>query len=186
VDEYEVRRFLAREYPRLVAGLTLVCGSRAAAEDAVQEALARAWERSERGLRIESLPAWVATVSMNLARSGLRRRIAERRARARLASRGEASTVPDLGWASVEDRVDLDRALSRLSRRQREAVVLRYYLGMPVLEIAEVMRVSEGTAKTLLFRARGTLSRVLIPGQDDEGHGTRTDGSEEANNHAGR
>jgi len=48
--------------------MTLVCGSMPAAEDAVQEALARAWERSERGQDIGSLPAWVTTVARNLLR----------------------------------------------------------------------------------------------------------------------
>jgi RNA polymerase sigma-70 factor (ECF subfamily) len=72
------------DYPRLVGGLAAICGSRAAAEDAVQEALARAWERSERGERIESLKAWVTTVSLNLTKSGLRKLRAERRAAQRL------------------------------------------------------------------------------------------------------
>ena len=59
LDEGTIREFLVATYPRLVAAVALISGSRAAAEDAVQEALARAWERSERGEQIESLPAWV-------------------------------------------------------------------------------------------------------------------------------
>ncbi|HKZ76153.1 MAG TPA: hypothetical protein VJ259_05765, partial [Actinomycetota bacterium] len=55
IDEIAIREFLYGDYPRLVAGVALVAGSRPAAEDAVQEALARAWERSERGEEIESL-----------------------------------------------------------------------------------------------------------------------------------
>jgi RNA polymerase sigma-70 factor (ECF subfamily) len=165
VDEFEVRRFLATDYPRLVAGLTLVCGSRPAAEDAVQEALARAWERSERGLRIESLTAWVARVSMNLARSGLRRRIAERRARTRLVPPDE------VGWSSPDERIDIGRALSGLSRRQREAAVLRYYLGMSVLEVAEALGVTKGTVKTTLFRARSALAESLAAVDEGEGSG---------------
>ena len=51
-----------------MAAVSLACGSRAAAEDAVQEALARAWERSERGEHIESLRAWVMKVAINLVR----------------------------------------------------------------------------------------------------------------------
>ncbi len=165
MDEFEVRRFLATDYPRLVAGLTLVCGSRPAAEDAVQEALARAWERTERGQRIESLTAWVARVSMNLARSGLRRRMAERRARTRL-------VVPDdVVWSSTEDRVDVGRALSALSRRQREAAVLRYYLGMSIVEVAEALGVSEGTVKTTLFRARSALAESLATTDDERDGG---------------
>ena len=45
VDEVAIREFLHTDYPRLVAAVALACGSRPAAEDAVQEALLRAWER---------------------------------------------------------------------------------------------------------------------------------------------
>jgi len=121
----------------------------------VQEAVARAWERSERGADIASLTAWVTTVSLNLARSRLRRVAAERRARARLDARDSTPS------GSVEDRLDLIRALEALPRRQREATVLRYYLGMDVKEVADMLGMTEGTAKTTLFRARRALSEVL-------------------------
>jgi RNA polymerase sigma-70 factor (ECF subfamily) len=128
-------------------------GSRAVAEDAVQEALARAWERSERGEDIRNLEAWVTTVALNLARSGLRRLRSERAARERL--RGPRPVVPP------ETRIDVVRALAELPRRQREATVLRYYLGYDVKEIAGILRVREGTAKTTLHRARLALAERL-------------------------
>ena len=179
MDEFDIRRFLATEYPRIVAGLTLASGSRAGAEDAVQEALARAWERSERGQRIDSLPGWVTVVATNLVRSSLRRRRAERRARGRLdpAATAMAASGP-LGQA-IDDRVDVERALSVLSPRQREAVVLRYYLDMSVAEVADALRMREGTAKTTLFRARAALSRALGQTASDAD-------AEEANDHAER
>jgi len=155
IDEVAIREFLHTVYPRLVGGLSLVAGSRAAAEDAVQESVARAWERSERGEEIESLTAWVTAVSLNLVRNRLRRLAAERRARARLGAREPSPSH------SPEDRMDVTRALATLPRRQREATVLRYYLGMDVKEVAEVLGTSEGTAKATLFRARRALSRAL-------------------------
>jgi RNA polymerase sigma factor (sigma-70 family) len=144
----------------------LVVGSRAAAEDAVQEALARAWERSDRGESIDNLAGWVTTVSMNLSRSALRRRRAEARARGLLE---RASSV-----AAPEDLVDLERAVASLPRRQREAVSCRYYLGLDTAETALAMNVSEGTVKTCLFRARRALAAALA--LDDE----TTDEPEEA------
>jgi DNA-directed RNA polymerase specialized sigma24 family protein len=78
LQDDDLHRFLASDYRRLVAGLSLLAG-RAAAEDAVQEGLCRAWERSLRGERIESLPSWVAVVATNLLRSRVRRLLAERR-----------------------------------------------------------------------------------------------------------
>jgi RNA polymerase sigma-70 factor (ECF subfamily) len=153
LDESAIRDFLARDYGRLVGAVTLVCGSRAAAEDAVQEALARAWERSDRGETIGSLAAWVTTVALNLTRSAFRRARAERRARERI------RTEP--GPAVPEELVDLERALASLPRRQREATVLRYYLDMDVTEVASALGMAEGTAKTTLFRARRALARAL-------------------------
>jgi len=158
IEEIAIREFLHGDYPRLVAGVALVAGSRPAAEDAVQEALARAWERSERGEEIESLTAWVTAVSLNLARSRLRRVVAERRARERMVSRvGTAALAP----SDAGERIDLLRALASLPRRQREATVLRYYLGLNVAEVASALGIHQGTAKTALFRARRALAAAL-------------------------
>ena len=154
VDEVAIREFLHTVYPRLVAAVALTSGSRPAAEDAVQEALLRAWERSEKGDEIDSLEGWVTTVALNLVRSGLRRMRSERRARARLHAAA-------LGEPPTADRIDVDRALAALPRRQREAAVLRYYLQMSTVDAAKVMRVSEGTVKSNLARARATLSERL-------------------------
>ena len=154
VDETAIREFLTGPYPRVVAAVALVEGSRASAEDAVAEALARAWERSERGERIDSLPAWVTRVALNLSKSRLRRVRAESRARERSGAPGRLGE-PD------EERLDVERALSRLPRRQRQATVLRYYLGFDVAETARVLGVSEGTIKTTLHRARHTMAAAL-------------------------
>jgi RNA polymerase sigma-70 factor, ECF subfamily len=152
-----------------VGAVGLISGSHAAAEDAVQEALARAWERSERGERIESLPAWVTKVAVNLVRSGFRRARAERRARERMSQSVLAQQDP-------AGRVEMERAMRALPRRQREMVVLRYYLDLDVREISSVLGVHEGTVKTSLFRARQTLA-VALGEQED---------LEEANDGAGR
>jgi RNA polymerase sigma factor (sigma-70 family) len=57
--------------------------------------------------------------------------------------------------------MDLRRAVAALPRRQREATVLRYYLGLDVREIARVMGTPDGTTKSLLARARAALAREL-------------------------
>lgn len=156
LDEVTIRAFLDTEYPRLVAGIALIAGSRPAAEDAVQEALARAWERSERGEQIDSLSAWATRVAVNLSRSALRRLRAERRAKERLAGDPALNGSGPSGAA-----VDVARALAALPRRQREATVLRYYLEMDVAEVASALGVSGGTAKTTLHRARKKLAIAL-------------------------
>jgi RNA polymerase sigma-70 factor, ECF subfamily len=163
MDETEIQAFLRDGYPRLVGAVSLVTGDLATAEDAVQEAVVRAWERSERGEQIEVLDRWIAAVAMNLSRSGLRRLRVERLARPRLVA---ASTVE----GPSEDAVDVRRALAALPRRQREAAVYRYYLDLSTQEIAEAMRTSEGTVKSQLSKARAHLAETLTPtnGNDEE------------------
>jgi len=138
-----------------VAGVALITGSRAAAEDAVQEALARAWERSERGEQIESLPAWVTRVAMNLSKSRLRRMRVEAKHRA------DVALVTADGGSTSDSKIDVARALADLPHRQREVTVLRYYLGLNVSEIARTLELNEGTVKTSLFRARKALAAML-------------------------
>lgn len=88
MDEVELAAFIRTSYPRIVGTVALVCGNRALAEDAVQDALARAWEHLERGNDIDSLPAWVTAVALNVVRSNFRRVLAEQRARRRRCEHG--------------------------------------------------------------------------------------------------
>jgi RNA polymerase sigma-70 factor (ECF subfamily) len=155
VDEGAVERFVHRGYAATVATVALVCGDRAAAEDAVLEAVARAWERLDRWKSIESLPAWVLAVSLNLSRSSFRRMLAEQRARLRLSPPIVADPIESLAY------VDVLRGLDRLSRREREVTVLRYYRDLDVAEIASVLGIGDGTVKVLLHRARAKLAAVL-------------------------
>jgi RNA polymerase sigma-70 factor (ECF subfamily) len=160
VDDARLQTFIAAEYRQVVATVELVCGSLATAEDAVQEALARAWERGE---SIDRLGAWITTVALNLARSQMRRWRAERRARDRI---GPPAMAPDAPGASAEAHA-VREALRALPRRQREVTVLRYYAGLNVDEIAAALEISSGNVKAMLFRARQALAAGLSEETDD-------------------
>ena len=160
--------FLDCDYRRLVAGLTLLSGCRASAEDAVQEALARAWERGQRGEQINSLRAFVAVVATNLLRSRFRRLLVEQRARHRLGDglHGTSSQV-EAHLASADLRVDLARAMQKLPRRQRDALALYYFADLSVQDIALALETRPETAKGLLHRGRQSLLRVLGPAYEE-------------------
>jgi RNA polymerase sigma factor (sigma-70 family) len=165
VDDDRIQEFVDGEYVRVVATVALVCGSVATAEDSVQEALARAWERLARGQAIDRLPAWITTVALNLARSQMRRWRSERRARDRLGPlHDDLSNAP----AASGDAHAVRQALLALPRRQREVTVLRYYLGLDVREIGTHLGIAEGTVKAMLFRARQSLATLLDDDLDDE------------------
>jgi RNA polymerase sigma-70 factor, ECF subfamily len=131
--------------------------SQPAAEDAVQEALARAWERMDHGEHIDSLPGWVTVTASNLARSGLRRLRAERRATARI----DPGTNEAPLSTGAEDRLDVVHAVQGLPRRQREVIVLHYYLDMSIAEIASAVKTSEGAVKNALYHARIAVAQQL-------------------------
>jgi RNA polymerase sigma-70 factor, ECF subfamily len=165
VDDDPIRTFVDGEYHQVVATVALVCGSTATAEDSVQEALARAWERLDRGETIDRLPAWVTTVALNLARSTMRRWRCERRARIKLGAL--PPIAPDTAAASGEAYA-VREALAALPRRQREVTALRYYLGLDVREIAAELDIAEGTVKAMLFRARQALAVALGDPAEEE------------------
>jgi RNA polymerase sigma-70 factor (ECF subfamily) len=168
-----LQSFVADEYRQVVATVEFVCGSLATAEDAVQEAMARAWEREARGETIDRLAAWVTTVALNLARSQMRRWRSERKAHSRLAPLQR--DLPDAPSASGDAHA-VREALRALPRRQREVTALRYYLGLDVAAIAAWLGIGEGTVKAQLFRARQGLADALRDDIDDEREDHRAGG----------
>ena len=118
------------------------------AADAAQEAMLRAFSRWAT-LREEMPLAWVRTVALNLCRSRWRRAQRELRLLPRLYSVSAPPPAPD---------VDLIAALRSLPRRQREAIVLRYWGDLTVEQCASAMGVTAGSVNQHLNRARSTLA----------------------------
>jgi len=131
-------------------------GSRMAAEDIAQEAFLRAYRDWGRVGSYEHQAAWVRRVAANLAMSGLRRRLVEARALARLAARRE----PALGPLPAE-HADFWRAVRALPHRQAQVVALYYLEDLSIRQIASVLDCAEGTVKAHLAKARKALARRL-------------------------
>ena len=146
--------YFVRNYGRLVAELHSIVGSLAEAEDAVQEAFARASVRWARLRDYDHPDAWVRRVALNLAASS------SRRARRRLVAYRRVG-VPPPAPPPGEDTVVLAQALGRLRRRHREVLVLHYLAELSVEEMARVLSIPIGTVKGRLFRARAALEREL-------------------------
>ena len=152
--EPEFREFYEREYPTVLRATFLLARDRAAAEDATQEAFARALERWDRLRGHDWVGGWVMRTAMNCIR----------RVRGRDARRSAPGTDVDAPAPAVdvEGRTDLWNAVGRLPRRQREATVLYYALDLPVDEVATVMGCSHGAVKAHLFKARAALARLTM------------------------
>jgi RNA polymerase sigma-70 factor (ECF subfamily) len=154
--EPEFREFYEREYPTVLRAAFLLARDRSAAEDATQEAFARALERWDRLRGHDWVGGWVMRTAMNCIR-----RVRGRDGR-RSSSSDAAVADPAAPSVDVEGRADLWNAVARLPRRQREATVLFYALDLPVEEVAAAMGCSEGAVKAHLFKARAALARLSM------------------------
>ncbi|MCU7725926.1 SigE family RNA polymerase sigma factor [Actinoplanes sp. KI2] len=152
--EAEFDAFYAATAKRVVATVYAMTGDLAEAEDAVQEAYARAWQRWGRLTQQGDPLPWVRTVASRLAISTWRR------TRNRLRAQLRHGPAPDLPGLS-ENRVALIAALRKLSPDQRRAVVLHHLLDLPVEEVARETDSSSGAVRTRLSRARKLLGEQL-------------------------
>ena len=148
----ELEDFCRERYPKLVGVLSLYCGNADVAEELAQEALVRVVRDWRKVKKMDSPEAWVHRVAVNLANSFFRRRAAEARATKRLAAEPEHV----IEGARAED-VALREAVAALPRRQKTALVLRYFAGLSVRETADTLACPEGTVKTLTHKAIATL-----------------------------
>jgi RNA polymerase sigma-70 factor (ECF subfamily) len=150
-DQSGFDEFFALRYEQTLGLVTLATGDRALAEDATQEAFARAFNRW-RTVSVMSHPdRWVARVAINLAIDHLRKTSRE-------------SSIDTLIEAPPHDQVEelwVRWNLDRLTPMQRATVICRYMDGMPVDEVALAMGRSPQTIKTHLRLARGRLRGFL-------------------------
>ncbi|MGW4670892.1 SigE family RNA polymerase sigma factor [Streptomyces sp. NPDC004324] len=129
------------------------------AEDVVQDAFAAVCRRhGERLDDLQDAHAYLHTAVVNAARSVLRRR---RTARTYTPPhQGPGAPVDEPLLLAEEHRQVLD-ALARLTARQREVLVLRYWSDLTEAQIAETLGISRGTVKSTASRALATLEKLL-------------------------
>lgn len=154
MDERTFDEFYADSYLRLVGRIYAMCGNLAEAQDCVQEAFIRAWDR-RRILDVDQSPeAWVRAVASRLAISRWRRA----RKALWLTERAYAPAGPTEPDPS---RVALTRALQQLPAPQRRAIVLHHLCDLSVADIALETGVPTGTVKARLCRGRAALAALL-------------------------
>lgn len=143
----------AHHFDRLVRLCLLLSGNLTAGEDLAQETFIRAARHLNR-LPSDAQWPYLRKAAANNWNNVLRRR--------RLESRERSEENAPTGWEELVDERDrLWRAISLLSPRQKSCIVLRYYEDLSTKDIARVLRVSQGSVKTHLSRARHTLREAL-------------------------
>lgn len=153
--------FYVSTFPRLLRQLTLVTLDGDQAQDALQEAYVRAWQRWDRISAYEDPEGWVRTVAYRHCVSHWRRMVTARRAAPRLA---QADSVGPVASAEV---VSVRRALADLGPDQRAVLVLHELCDLSIEEIAATLRVPRGTVKSRLARGRAALAELLRDDPED-------------------
>ncbi len=151
-------------------------GNRHDAEEVVQEAFLRAYQKLEQFEARANFGTWVYRIAANYAIDRMRQKRADDARREEPSSRGEdgletspVNLVPD-GTPSperlaqnVELRRQMERALEALSQAERTAFVMRHWEGCGIEEIAEALNSSASAAKNTVFRAVQKLRSTLAP-----------------------
>jgi RNA polymerase sigma-70 factor, ECF subfamily len=142
--------FFEQEQDRLLRVLWMVTGSLPEAEDIVQDAFLRVWERWPHVSTMESSTGYLHHAAMNIFRNRYRR--------ARLGLRKAIGAAPPVdAFASIEDRISVSSALASLTPRQRAALVLTELLGYPADEAGRMLGVRASTVRSLSSSGRAAL-----------------------------
>ncbi len=148
-DFQELFRTQHQRVRRMLQGMT---GNAAVAEELMQESFLKAWDKlSYFGLR-SSLKTWVYQVALNTGRDWLR------------SHKNHAPLVDSLdapGGPTAESRA-IQEALQSLREDVRELLILHYYEGLELTEIAQVLGIPTGTVKSRLFAAKRHLKTELL------------------------
>lgn len=146
--------FFLDEHRRLFAALGVVTGNRAEAEELMQDAFLKLWERWDRISEIEDPTAFLFRTAMNLFRNRYRR------AKQALRAVAIPGPVPD-AFAVVEDRDMLMRVLREVTPSERAAIVLTAFLGYSSEEAGSMLGMKAPTVRVLASRARASIRQTM-------------------------
>jgi RNA polymerase sigma-70 factor (ECF subfamily) len=152
----EFDEFYRANYEHICRAMTLSFRDPTIGEEITQEAFYRALRRWPKVSKLDHPGAWTIVVALNCGRDlSRRRRIQEDKAR--LVARTESESG---GEAGVDDRLAIVGLLGSVTDRQREILVLRYISQLSVPEIAQLLKLAEGTVKATLHVAlRGAAAQ---------------------------
>lgn len=132
------------------------------AEDIVQEAFIRLFHAAHRIDDLSRSVAYLRSIVLNLARDHNRRGLMSLRHQSVMIDPRQPERPDELA-TRTESQAEVLGALSRLSARQRDCLVLRYYLELTEREIAGTLGISPNSVKTHCRRGLATLASELEP-----------------------
>jgi RNA polymerase sigma-70 factor (ECF subfamily) len=156
-DEVAFARLVAAHHAGMARVAYAIAGDRALAEDALQSAWVIAWRKLGSVRDPGRIRAWLMSIAVNEARQILRRRRRAQVVELNMTQPAAERTDPQVGIG----RVDLVRALGRLSADDRALIALRYVLGFDTAEIGQITGRSASGTRTRLSRVTARLREEL-------------------------
>jgi RNA polymerase sigma-70 factor (ECF subfamily) len=142
---------------RLYAVARLILRSSDVAEDAVQEALVRAWQQLPSLRDPDRFDAWLYRLVVNACADQGR----QLRRRPQQVRQLQLDGAVGDDTRSIADRDELERAFTRLKPEQRAVIVLHHHVGFSAAEIARILGIPEGTARSRLHYATEAMRAAL-------------------------
>jgi RNA polymerase sigma-70 factor, ECF subfamily len=143
---------------------------RGPAEDALQNALVLAWKRLPHLREADRFEAWIHRILVHACYDESQR-TRSWRTNVRILPIGGPSSPDDTD--AVANRDELDRAYRRLPVEQRAVFVLHHYIGLPLVEVAELLGIPAGTARSRLHYAIAGLRDALTADAEPAARGGR-------------
>ncbi len=169
-DDASRRELFEIFYRRTYAVVFAILRHRESAEDITQDAFIKAFQNMSQLREKEKFGPWLAVIATNLARNHLKR---EKRlyysANPVEPAAGSTERTPCSTEEQVIREAEIARvraALRTLSPEQYQVVIMQYFYDLKLTEIARLLKISPGTVKSRLFRARARLYQVLEPKED--------------------
>ena len=157
--ETAFNEFYAGHRDEVVRALAFTVGSLSLAEEAADEAMARAYQKWSEVSGYENPSGWVYRVGLNWARSWKRSALRRKRREEKVAH-SELRTAGGVDAPQFYSQALID-ALAKLPVEQRAVVVLRHYCDWSVAEVAAALNISEGTVKSRSNRGLEKLRVIL-------------------------
>jgi len=167
-EEAAFVRLVEKHQNSVIGTVAKMLGSPTEAEDIAQQVFVRVWKSAKKYKPTAKFTTYLFTITRNLVFNETRRK--KVRKQVSLEEQGEewgaqhtdeSSGSPSEEYLKEELIRAVDRAIAKLPKKQRMAVVLRRYEDMPYDEIAKVLGLSVSAVKSQLFRARGVLKEEL-------------------------
>lgn len=167
-DEKAFEGLIERHQNAVIGTVAKMLGNASDAEDIAQQVFIRIWKSAPRYKRKAKFTTFLFTIARNLVFNESRKKsrkkeysMDEREDDFHLQTPDAQTEAPDDELLHKELRSAVDQAIAALPEKQRLAVILRRYEGMPYEEIADVLELSVSAVKSQLFRARLALKESL-------------------------